>query len=63
MNEPLFYPYYGFLGREPELNDVVEDKNITYTILELDGIKITRIKMYKNTPFVDNKKDKYLLFP
>ena len=46
---------FGLLGREPELGDVVEDKNITYTILELDGIKITRIKMYKNTPFVDNK--------
>ena len=46
---------FGLLGREPELNDVVEDKNITYTILELDGIKITRIKMYKNTPFVDNE--------
>lgn len=44
---------FGLLGREPELNDVVEDKNITYTILELDGIKITRVKMEKNTPFVD----------
>ena len=44
---------FGLLGREPELNDVVEDKNITYTILELDGIKIQRIKMQKNTPFVD----------
>ena len=46
---------FGLLGREPELNDVVEDKNITYTILELDGIKIQRIKMEKNTPFVDKK--------
>jgi len=44
---------FGLLGREPELGDVVEDKNITYTILELDGIKITRIKMHKNTPFID----------
>ena len=43
------------MGREPELNDVVEDKNITYTILELDGIKITRIKMQKNTPFITAK--------
>ena len=46
---------FGLLGREPELDDVVEDKNITYTILELDGIKITRIKMYKNTPFIQKK--------
>lgn len=44
---------FGLLGREPELGDIVEDKNITYTILELDGIKITRIKMHKNTPFID----------
>ncbi|MBQ8476021.1 cation diffusion facilitator family transporter [bacterium] len=42
---------FGLLGREPEIGDVVEDKNITYTILEVDGIKITRIKMHKNTPF------------
>ncbi len=44
---------FGLLGREPELNDVVEDKNITYTILELDGIKITRVKLHKSTPFID----------
>ncbi len=44
---------FGLLGREPELNDVVEDKNITYTILELDGVKITRVKMQKSTPFID----------
>lgn len=53
---------FGLLGREPELNDVVEDKNITYTILEIDGIKITRIKMQKNTPFIykDDKKEQLL---
>ncbi len=44
---------FGLLGREPEVGDVVEDKNITYTILEVDGIKITRIKMYKDTPFAE----------
>jgi len=48
---------FGLLGREPELNDVVEDKNITYTIIELDGIKITRIKMQKNTPFIEHNKN------
>ena len=44
---------FGLLGREPELNDVIEDKNITYTILEIDGRRISRIKMYRQTPFVD----------
>ena len=44
---------FGLLGREPELNDIVEDKNIKYTILELDNIKITRVKMEKDTPFQD----------
>ena len=34
-------------------NDVIEDKNITYTILEIDGRRISRIKMHKETPFVD----------
>ena len=42
---------FGLLGREPELNDIVEDKNMFYTILELDGIKIQRIKVQKKTPF------------
>ena len=45
---------FGLLGREPELNEVVEDKNIKYTILELDGVKITRVKMEKSTPFTEN---------
>lgn len=44
---------FGLLGREPELNDVIEDKNITYTVLELDGRRISRIKMHSEAPFVD----------
>lgn len=44
---------FGLLGREPELNDVISDKNITYTILEIDGRRISRIKMEKETPFID----------
>ena len=44
---------FGLLGREPELNDVISDKNITYTILEINGRRISRIKMEKQTPFVD----------
>ncbi len=46
---------FGLLGREPELNDVIEDKNITYTILEIDGRRISRIKMHKQSPFVDKE--------
>lgn len=44
---------FGLLGREPELNDIIEDKNITYTILEIDGRRISRIKMCREIPFVD----------
>ena len=44
---------FGLLGREPELNDVIEDKNITYTILDIDGRRISRVKMQKETPFAD----------
>ena len=53
--QPIGGYVFGLLGREPELNDVIEDKNITYTILEIDGRRISRIKMYKQTPFVDAK--------
>ena len=42
---------FGLLGREPEIGDIAEDKNITYKILEVDGIKITRVEMKKETPF------------
>ncbi len=50
---------FGLLGREPELNDVIEDKNITYTILEIDGRRISRIKMHKETPFIDLAEEKH----
>lgn len=42
---------FGLLGREPEVGDVVEDKSITYKILEVDGIKIVKVEMKKETPF------------
>ncbi len=45
---------FGLLGREPEVNDVIEDKNITYKVLEIDGRRISRITMHKETPFVDS---------
>ena len=45
---------FGLLGREPEVNDVIEDKNITYKVLEIDGRRISRITIHKETPFVDS---------
>jgi len=47
---------FGLLGREPEVDDIVEDKNITFKILEIDGIKIVRVQMKKETPFKIIKK-------
>ena len=44
---------FGLLGKEPELDVVVEDKNISYKVTELDGRRISRVIMTKNTPFVD----------
>ena len=43
---------FGLIGREPEINDTIEDKNITYTVLEMDNRRISRIKMEKTTPFI-----------
>ena len=44
---------FGLLGKEPEINVVVEDKNISYKVTELDGRRISRVIMTKKTPFVD----------
>lgn len=44
---------FGLIGREPELDDEIEDKNITYKVIELDGRRISRIIMRKQTPFVE----------
>ncbi len=44
---------FGLLGREPEIGDKVEDRNLTFEVLELDGIRISRVIMKKDTPFVD----------
>ena len=43
---------FGLIGREPEIDDVIEDKNITYTVLEMDNRRISRIQMKKTTPFI-----------
>lgn len=44
---------FGLLGREPELGDKVEDRNLHFEVIELDGIRISRVIMKKDTPFVD----------
>ena len=43
---------FGLIGREPEINDIVEDKNITYTVLEMDNRRVSRVRMEKTTPFI-----------
>ena len=47
---------FGLLGREPEVNDVVENKNLTFKVLGLDGHVISRVLMTKTTPFTDKTK-------
>ena len=44
---------FGLLGREPEIGDVVEDKDISYTVLEVDGRRIARLNMKRDVPFVE----------
>ncbi len=44
---------FGLIGREPEIDDVVEDKNITYKVIELDGRRIARIIMQRQIPFIE----------
>ena len=46
---------FGLLGREPEIGDKVEDRNLTFEVIELDGIRISRVIMRKDTPFVDKE--------
>lgn len=44
---------FGLLGREPEIGDKVEDRNLSFEVIELDGMRISRVIMKKDTPFVD----------
>ncbi len=46
---------FGLLGREPEIGDKVEDKNLSFEVIELDGIRISRVIMRKDTPFVESE--------
>ena len=46
---------FGLLGREPEIGDKVEDRNLVFEVIELDGIKISRVIMRKDTPFANKE--------
>lgn len=46
---------FGLLGREPEIGDKVEDRNLSFEVIELDGIRISRVIMKKDTPFADKE--------
>ena len=46
---------FGLLEREPEIGDKVADRNLTFEVIELDGIRISRVIMRKDTPFVDKE--------
>ena len=48
---------FGLLGREPEVGDKIEDKNLSFEVTELDGIRISRLIMKKDTPFVDKTEE------
>ena len=48
---------FGLIGREPEVGDKVEDRNLSFEVIELDGIRISRVIMRKDTPFVDNEEE------
>ncbi len=44
---------FGLIGREPEIGDTVKDRNLSFEVTELDGIRISRVIMKKDTPFED----------
>ncbi len=52
---------FGLLGREPEVGDKVEDRNLSFEVIELDGIRISRVIMKKDTPFVDKEEQEEIV--
>ena len=46
---------FGLLGREPEIGDKIEDRNLSFEVIELDGIWISRVIMKKDTQFIDKE--------
>ena len=52
---------FGLLGREPEVGDKVEDRNLFFEVIELDGIRISRVIMKKDTPFIDKEEQEEIV--
>ena len=52
---------FGLLGREPEVGDEISDRNLSFKVTELDGIRISRMIMKKDTPFVDKEKQEEIV--
>ena len=52
---------FGLLGREPEVGDKVEDRNLSFEVIELDGIRISRVIMKKDTPFIDKEEQEEIV--
>ena len=48
---------FGLLGREPEIGDKVEDRNLSFEVTEPDGMRISRVIMRKDTPFIDKSEE------
>lgn len=48
---------FGLIGREPEIGDKIEDRNLKFEVTELDGIRISRLIMKKDTPFIDKTEE------
>lgn len=44
---------FGLIGREPAVGDKITDRNLEFEVTELDGIRIARLIMKKDTPFID----------
>ena len=45
---------FNMLGRLPVVGDVVQDKQLEFTILEMDGARIKRLKVKKLQPKVES---------
>ena len=44
---------FGLLGREPEVNQEVEENGLKFVINEVDGHKITKLTIIKEDGFIE----------
>jgi CBS domain containing-hemolysin-like protein len=42
---------FGALGREPEVGDTVNFEDLIFTVTEMDGTRITALKLFSPVPF------------